>query len=130
MPTKRHRNRHGISAWLVTWESTSPLDRNKIVAVFRPQLAAEKIRQIVEALYSSSVYTDREKIRWALKSKENPYPAEFDRINGVPWQGRIHCGHNPYLFARLVDELRVESREDGSEETVWDERRARTPGTP
>ena len=130
MPEKRRRNRHGISAWLVTWESTAPLDRNPVAAVFRPQLSAEKVRQIVEVLYANSEYTDSEKIRWAIKAKENPYPAEFAGIGGARWQGQIHCGHNPYLFARLVDELRVENRDDGSEETIWEERpppKLRTP---
>jgi len=40
----------------------------------------------------------------------------------LPWSGEITCGHNPYLRARLVDDLTVERHEDGKEEVKWKER--------
>ena len=122
MSKHRSRNKLGKSAWLVTWQSMPLLDSEPVAAVLRPQLGAETVRRLVELLYASSEYSTAEKIRWALRPDQNPYPAEFSAINGVPWQGHIHCGHNPLLFARLVDELRVEPQPDGTEKTLWNER--------
>ena len=122
MPRGRRPNKYGVSAWLVTWESTAELDRDRVAAVFRPQLSAEVVRRMVEMLYATSEYSPGEQIRWALKPKENPYSATFAFIDGVRWRGQIHCGHNPFLYARLVDELRAEPQDDGTEQTVWVER--------
>jgi hypothetical protein len=40
----------------------------------------------------------------------------------MPWGGEIICGHNPYLRARLVDDLTIERNDDGKEEVNWKER--------
>lgn len=52
----------------------------------------------------------------------NPYPAEFERVNGVTWEGQITCGHNPWLFARLVDNLANTGEPDDEATVVWTER--------
>lgn len=56
------------------------------------------------------------------KSFCNPYPAQFGMLNNVLWGGEITCGHNPWLLARLVDELTVEADADGKERATWKER--------
>jgi hypothetical protein len=53
------------------------------------------VRQHVELLYVASFYSIAERIDYANNKKFNPYPAEFDRIGGVPRSGLIECGHNP-----------------------------------
>ena len=58
-------------------------------------------------IYANEFYTCRERIAFAKDKKLNPYGATFDDIEGIPWQGRILCGHNPWLEARLVDNLHV-----------------------
>lgn len=57
----------------------------------------------------------------ARNKKLNPYPAHFSKINGITWLGRIYCGHNPYLFARKVDKLKVKVGENGKEIITWKE---------
>ncbi|MFP6888323.1 MAG: hypothetical protein VCF07_00995, partial [Nitrospinota bacterium] len=52
----------------------------------------------------------------------NPYPAEFNKIKGVTWEGQIICGHNPYIYARLVEGLKVETDREGNENLKWNER--------
>jgi hypothetical protein len=35
----------------------------------------------------------------------------------------VYCGHNPYLYARLVDDLKVELDSNGKEMLIWKEPR-------
>jgi hypothetical protein len=44
------------------------------------------------------------------------------QLQGLPWEGHVHCGHNPFLEARVVDGLHVELGPDGEERLVWNER--------
>jgi hypothetical protein len=61
-------------------------------------------------------------IEIARNRASNPYPPVFDALDGSRGVGRITCGHNPYLYARLVDHLRVETGPDGLERPSWSER--------
>jgi hypothetical protein len=111
-------------AWLVTWEWSGDHAKvaEKVVAIFNPRIGGERIRELVELLYIQSGASLAEKLSWAVDRADNPYPAKFGSLNGVPWQGEIECGHNPWLFARLVDDLWVEAGEDGKEGARWKER--------
>ena len=44
-----------------------------------------------------------------------------ERMNW-PGRGQIHCGHNPFLFAQLVDNLAVDCDAGGKEKATWQER--------
>jgi hypothetical protein len=59
-----------------------------------------------------------EKLIAAFNQKANPYPAQFATIGGIPWHGEVTCGHNPFLRARLVDNLLI----DDQGEPKWEER--------
>lgn len=111
----------GRKAWLVTWEWCGGHARRepKVVAVFKPQLSGDSMRPLVECIYSCSEYSLRERMDFALNPKANPYPAQFNTIDGVPWAGEIICGANPFLRARLVDNLLV----DEESNATWDERK-------
>jgi hypothetical protein len=43
-------------------------------------------------------------------------------MHGIPWEGRILCGHNPFLVARLVDELTLKLDDNGNEILTWKDR--------
>jgi hypothetical protein len=106
----------GNKAWLVTWEWCGDAKRDqKVAAIFRPQLSSERIRELVEFLYLRSEYSVAEQIRYTVHPKQNPYRARFGTLDGIPWTGDIQCGHNPWLFARLVDELTVGQLPDGKD---------------
>ena len=111
------------SAWLITWEWAGEHAKKnwKVVAILNYRLSGNTVRAYVERLYVNSEYTLSEKVADAKNSKNNPYPAQFDRINGVPWMGRITCGHNPFLYARLVKNIRVEIGTNGEEHLEWEE---------
>lgn len=76
----------------------------------------------MERIYINNYTSLRERVAYAKNKKHHPYPAQSHRINGVPWAGRMHCGRNPYLYARLVDDLSVNVDENGEETLTWKER--------
>lgn len=114
----------GYSAWLVTKEGTkiSSNAAENIVEILSPRIHAKRIREIVELLYHRDDLL-AEKIEWRLRRKSHqPYPAEFQTVDGVPWEGEVICGHNPWLRARLVSNLVVGVGLDGKETATWEER--------
>jgi hypothetical protein len=90
------------SAWLVTWDGTSPPD-DRVVAVLNHRLGRNRVREIVEQMYVILAgYGHAEKLTCAISAKSNPYPALLTNFE------RITCGHNPWLYARRVTNLSVQ----------------------
>src|SRR5271157_4128974 len=110
------RRQKGLSAWLVTWESSGShaQPQNEIVEILNPRMSSERVREIVELLYHRDALL-AEKVAWRLRKQEQPYPAEFPILEGGKWTGEIICGHNPWLRARLVDNLIVNAGGEGKE---------------
>lgn len=111
------------TAWLVTWEwigdhAKVPEDK-KIAAIFNWRWSGSHVKELVEQLYISHKYTAWDKIGVAKNPKGNPYPALYGDIEGVPWQGMIHCGDNPFLHARLVNDLCIEISDEGPDKLTW-----------
>jgi hypothetical protein len=125
----------GRTAWLVTWEwagdHAAVTPDEVVAAVLPPQRSADSVRQIIEILYAARQYSAVDKLQ-ALR--HNPYPASFGSIavnsrsggpenrSIVPFHGQIHCGHNPYLYGRLVDDLRVADATQPPGTLAWRER--------
>jgi hypothetical protein len=110
------------TAWLTTWEwiGEHAAVESKIAAVTNYRKSGAYVRSLVEQLYIAKTSTAVEMAQYAKDPSANPYPAEFHRVRGVPWHGRIRCGHNPHLFARKVSNLR--SVQHGDETRLeWDE---------
>jgi hypothetical protein len=120
----------GRKAWLVTWEwagnHAKVPDEDVVAAVLRPQVGSETVRRLVEFLYAQREYAPEDKLA-ALD--HNPYPAMFGRcrfidsdgtVRSVASAGEVVCGHNPWLRARLVDNLRMALPDAGLD---WDERK-------
>ena len=81
----------------------------------------KRVREIVELLYQrEESLTD--KLAWRLLKRQQPYAAEFVRLAGVDGPGEITCGHNPWLRARLVDNLTIETGTNGKETGSWNDR--------
>jgi hypothetical protein len=108
----------------VTWDwlGDHAKPQFKIAAVLNPRLSPDRVRDYVELMYVNSCYSVSEKIDYAKARQLNPYPAEFASVNGVRWKGQITCGHNPWLFARLVDGLVATGEPDDEDSVVWTER--------
>jgi hypothetical protein len=112
-----------MKAWLITWEWSGEYAKveNPVASILNPRLSPQKVKEIVELLYVNQNYTIREKLAYSNNKKFNPYPAYYTRINGIQWLGEIFCGHNPYLFARKVEKIKVEEDENGNEVLSWKE---------
>ena len=115
----------GMSAWLITWEEHPPgkrlAARERVVVILDPRMSSESVKTILEALHNSTEYTLSEQAGFANRRKFDPYPAEYTPFDGTVFQGRMTCGHNPYLYARLVDKLRIVGS-PGEEEVTWTDR--------
>jgi hypothetical protein len=124
MRSSSKRSKKGITAWLATWDwlGNHAKPKRKIAAIINPHWSPDHVREYLELIYVNSYYSLPERIAYAKNRSFNPYPAEFVRVNGVPWQGQITCGHNPSLFARLVDNLAATTETDDEEKLVWTER--------
>jgi len=109
----RHRKPKKRNAWLITWESSrddyfKDLNRPRVVAVLKPQFESSTIRKLLPILFTSESHlTFTEKIGYSF-CKRNP-----DWIR--TWQSIIYCGNNPWLEARIVKDLWVETHP----ETIW-----------
>ena len=116
----------GIRAWLITWEGYGGerpgesffegrfhphvIAEHQVVAVLSADLATETVRAFTESVYRAHAFTAAEQISQAAGGHK-PYPAE---VQGPSW---IMCGHNPWLEARIVENLHP----IGEEAFGWDE---------
>jgi hypothetical protein len=121
--SRGNRLKKGITAWLITWEwmGDHAKAEQKIAAILNPRWSSKRVREYVESIYVDSHYSIAERIAYAKTRSFNPYPAEFVRVSGVAWEGQITCGHNPWLFARLVSNLAAAGESDGHNGVIWSE---------
>jgi hypothetical protein len=89
------------SAWLVTWDGTSGVPEDRVVAILNYRMSASSVKEFVELLYVTLNYTPREKLLYANNPRDNPYPATITVFQ------KISCGANPSLYARQVTGLKV-----------------------
>jgi len=116
-----------VKAWLVTWDwaGKHAEKENKVVTILSSRLSGEAVAKYMERLYVDSEFCLSERLEYAKSRRNTPYPARFNalKIDGkmVTWAGQIHCGHNPFLYGRLVDNIHVEIDSGGNEKLKYDE---------
>ncbi len=64
-------------------------------------MSPHSVKEFVELLYATWSYSTREKLLYAATPKDNPYPATMTVSQN------INCGDNPWLYARLVSNLKM-----------------------
>lgn len=109
------------AAWLVFWNSVTPAgseSRREIVTILDSRKSVDRIREFVEQTYMATQYTLREKMLYATRPRHNPYPATV-HVDLRERSTAVTCGHNPWLEARFVRELRLERAADGQEILSW-----------
>jgi hypothetical protein len=108
----------GISGWIVTWDGIGghvKIDRTEVVDFFGPSAHIEYVRDQVEHKYAEKNYTFEELVASTLDPSKNPYRATVEG-------SLVHCGHNPFLKARIVDDLVIRRDQDGVVRGTWSER--------
>jgi hypothetical protein len=117
----------GRTAWIVTRHWIAEYPRCEVAAIFSGRLGGVRVRELVEVLYvSGGAFTLSEQLsmKWAHQG-QCPYHATFGQtVDGQPWEAEILCGigNDPYLEARIVDDLTVERGADGKETVVYRKR--------
>lgn len=107
--------------WLIFWNSIDDpvnLSTNQLVQAFDPRASETRIIQFLTDFYSSSKYSARELAYFATRKKANPYAAHpivdsASRLKGY------HCGHDPWLEARLCQQIVVHTPEMGKVSVSW-----------
>lgn len=55
-----------------------------------------------------------EKVHYSSHRDDNPYPVRYLHTpSGETWLAGMHCGHDPYIFARIVNDFRLVPVEAG-----------------
>ncbi len=120
-------------AWVMRWEwagEHAAVD-DPIIAILRPQTSVERVRRFVEFHYAATKYEPSEMLRWMRRPKENPYPATLGHTKvieedgseqWIAWEGEVHCGHNPYIVARLATNVHLVQESPYSPASLrWDD---------
>lgn len=112
-----------MKAWLITWEWTSTIPTEKIVAIESSRRSTSSIADLMELFVLRSLYSAKEVAYYANRKREMVYKAQTPiGINGVPHGERILCGHDPWLYGRKVCDLKIEIDETSDEEILtWRE---------
>jgi hypothetical protein len=123
-PFMRSARPRKVSAWLVTRQWIAAHPRSEVAAILSPRLGGVRVREFVELLHVTSSFTlsEQASMMWP-RHGQTPYPAKFGQTeDGHRWEGEILCGNDPYLWARVVEDLTVEWEADGRETATWKER--------
>jgi hypothetical protein len=114
----------GYRGWLVRWEWAGDHARVKhpIIAVLSLQTGSREVAKFVERYYAAKRYRPDEQLEFMRRPSANPYRAELGTTTvtlrsgvetQVPFSDLIVCGHNPYIVASQVDNLRPSDKEPG-----------------
>jgi len=110
-----------MNAWLITWEGTSgpaPVSDKKIVAIISGRRSSKAIREMVDLLYCRSVHSAYDMALFLNKRRLREQ--QYWHVCSQP--DRFFYGHNPFIFARIVSNFRVEQDEARRLERVqWTE---------
>ncbi len=120
----KKRPDRGRTAWLLTRHWVADYPKSEVVAIFNARLGAVRVREFVELIYlTGGSFTLAEQLSMRWPRRRTPYGAKFGQTTeGDPWGCEVFCGDDPYLRARLVDDLIVQRDEDGNETASWRER--------
>ena len=107
-------------AWLVTWETrgdgVDPPPRG-VAAILLPHISSQTVQRLMERIYAYECYDEAELLECARDPGHNPYRAVSEVVDG--YRFLVTCGDNPYLRARYVSDLNLQSDEDGVRRLAW-----------
>ena len=124
-------------AWLITWISTDNHTKVKdeFAAIVSWRFGSKKIKEITKQIYISGFLSLPEQIAYTKDKKICPYKIQYTSISvskeiqemsslpsHVPFGESMIIGGNPWLWARIVDDLEAWIDEDFVEHLRWKER--------
>ncbi len=89
-----------------------------LIAVLSGRLSYKRVADFVKWTWASAKLTPEE---WfdGIRNRKLAYEPHPGVIGTAQWQGEMTCGHNPFVWARLVRNARVEVSGD-ERSLVWD----------
>ena len=84
-------------------------------------MSPDRVTDIIEFLYARTTSNAAELAVIAKHPSANPYRVEKQVVGGVRHGGMLVCGAHPWLYARKVSELQVETNTEGFETVSWRE---------
>jgi hypothetical protein len=114
--------RRNVKAWLITWEGDHNL-ANNVAMLLHPKTAERRVAELIDLLYANACGTPSERLLYLTERDfiGRPYRLRLADRDGCPRDRHILCGENPCLYARLVEHVRVERSESGTEALQWSE---------
>lgn len=101
-----------MKGWLVKWTSPDSGYEEAVATVLSARLGVRSVERRLKELYADVTASIQEKLDYAhWKPAQLRFRTRLSRLK----DGRvaIDCGHNPFLEARLVSDLRIEPTESG-----------------
>lgn len=112
------------SAWLLTWEwigeNKRPPCGEKVLALLSGRWSPVRVSELVEQFYVALTSDPAGKLSIARNRTANPYPIMYGNVGGIPVADQMHVGHNPWIGARRVRNVRL-ATVNGQDQLVWDE---------
>lgn len=90
----------------------------QLVAVLSGRVGHRRVRDFVR-LFWAAHQLDADELIAQAKGVAMPYEPQFGRLANAVYTGEITCGHNPWIYARLVANLRTE-RVDDARRLMWE----------
>jgi hypothetical protein len=125
---ERRRRLRGVSAWLLEWRREDPTaderDR-RIVGIFSPRWSHQRIGDLAMGIFCAARLVPGEMRSRMLLGREAPGQAQWAKLKHqmwgkertIEWHGRFTIGGDPYMFGRLVRNL----KEPQLGKLTWDE---------
>ncbi len=110
----------GVNAWLITWERMGDYAavEDPLIAILSHRLGYSRVAEFVKWTWASATLTPEEWLA-GMRHRRFAYEPQPERIGGVPWAGDMSCGHNPFVWARLVRNARTEGS-SAERELCWE----------
>ena len=113
---KQRKLKNGYRAWVVYWairEDKVGKDTGTVICLLPWMYTRDAVGKIVEAIYSSYVYTYTGHLDYACFRKRRKNPLARRRFDE-----RVVIGENPGLVAELAEDVVVESNASGLLQTI------------
>ena len=109
--------------WLLTWECNTSKVKEEFVAVLSSRKSDSSIAELAEYIVLRATSNAQSLAYYANRRRELVNKALTPlNINNIPHSNRILCGHDPWLYARIVTEFKVIDDDLSNEEIIsWRE---------
>jgi hypothetical protein len=110
-----------MRAWLLTWVFTSTEPKEKVVAILPARRSDRSVAELMELLVQRAMSGAGSALHYLHRRKQLVHKAQTPLvINKVPHGQRVLCGHDPWLYGRVVSELKVVvDQQSGDEVLLW-----------